>query len=72
MNWKSVLLALEEYRKKHPEDTKLPQIIKTWVESDHPGVEIIRHPDITHIKLVIEFRDSQLLWLKPDISVKIC
>ena len=72
MNWKSTLVALEEYQKQHPEDTKLPQVIKAWIESVHPGIEILRHPGITHLELVIEFRDSRLLWMKPEIIVKIC
>jgi hypothetical protein len=68
----STLRDLEEYRRQHPEDSKLHQIIKAWTESHHPGMRAMQHPDTTHAKVVIEFRDGQLVWMKPEITMKIC
>lgn len=71
MTWESIVKALEEYLKHHPDDYKLPQLIETWISLDHPGMGATQHPDTTHVKLVIEFRDRQLLWIKPEIAIKI-
>ena len=68
----STIRDLVEYLRQNPGDTKLPQIIKTWIGSKHPGIKAAQHPDTTHLRIIIEICDNRLLWMNPDIRVKIC